>query len=314
MTRCSLIALWLGLSLACEDPFPDARERRPPRTPDTDLGDAHDTADTGIDTGIPGPDTQTVCYLGPDRADDQCHPTLPWQARWGPDWRWPASADPRYAHPTHLLDLDREDPATPLAPNFQLVELAEAWKGRWGIVQPRLIDALQAIRDDVGPVIVNSGFRHPAYNQTIGGATFSRHMYGDAADIRAPAVSLSALGARCEAEGAGYVQYYASHVHCDWRDDDPSTAFFSPVGAPQKHTEAHPRPQLRAHLERRGPTWSAPAEGWDEGEPLREWQAWSADGAPIASLTATTFTPPDGTHRVTVLVGRVISLDAIHPR
>jgi hypothetical protein len=32
-------------------------------------------------------------------------------------------------------------------------------------------------------LVVNSGFRTPAYNRRIGGATFSRHIYGDAVDV-----------------------------------------------------------------------------------------------------------------------------------
>jgi hypothetical protein len=36
-----------------------------------------------------------------------------------------------------------------------------------------------------GPLILTSTYRSPEYNAAIGGATFSRHMYGDAVDIRA---------------------------------------------------------------------------------------------------------------------------------
>lgn len=37
-----------------------------------------------------------------------------------------------------------------------------------------------------GPLVLSSTFRSPEYNAEIGGALFSRHMYGDAVDIRAP--------------------------------------------------------------------------------------------------------------------------------
>ena len=36
-----------------------------------------------------------------------------------------------------------------------------------------------------GPLIINSAFRDPEYNDAVGGALFSRHQYGDAVDIRA---------------------------------------------------------------------------------------------------------------------------------
>ena len=43
---------------------------------------------------------------------------------------------------------------------------------------------LQVLRDYVNkPIRVNSGYRSPAYNKKIGGATKSQHMLGRAADI-----------------------------------------------------------------------------------------------------------------------------------
>ena len=44
---------------------------------------------------------------------------------------------------------------------------------------------LDAFRERVGePVYINSGIRCAAHNAAVGGADDSRHMYGDAADIR----------------------------------------------------------------------------------------------------------------------------------
>lgn len=45
------------------------------------------------------------------------------------------------------------------------------------------INILQPLRDHFGPVVVNSGYRCPLLNETIGGATKSQHMLGQAADI-----------------------------------------------------------------------------------------------------------------------------------
>lgn len=42
---------------------------------------------------------------------------------------------------------------------------------------------LDRYRDVVGPVRIVSGYRDPAHNRRVGGATSSRHMAGDACDI-----------------------------------------------------------------------------------------------------------------------------------
>lgn len=43
---------------------------------------------------------------------------------------------------------------------------------------------LQPIRDEFGPVQVNSGYRSRGVNLAIGGSTTSQHCLGEAADIR----------------------------------------------------------------------------------------------------------------------------------
>ena len=47
-----------------------------------------------------------------------------------------------------------------------------------------LVDkVLDPLREKVGAIRVNSGYRTPAYNKQIGGATNSQHCRGEAADI-----------------------------------------------------------------------------------------------------------------------------------
>lgn len=51
-------------------------------------------------------------------------------------------------------------------------------------IDPRLIAMLDDIRDQFGPVQIVSGYRSPAWNKKVGGASQSYHMRGMAADIR----------------------------------------------------------------------------------------------------------------------------------
>lgn len=54
-----------------------------------------------------------------------------------------------------------------------------------GKVNPKLITLLDAIREKLqAPIIVLSGYRCEAHNKECGGAKFSQHMKGNAADIR----------------------------------------------------------------------------------------------------------------------------------
>lgn len=50
-----------------------------------------------------------------------------------------------------------------------------------------LVEFLDDFREEVGlPVYINSGIRCKAHNAAVGGSADSRHLYGDAADIRCP--------------------------------------------------------------------------------------------------------------------------------
>jgi uncharacterized protein YcbK (DUF882 family) len=43
---------------------------------------------------------------------------------------------------------------------------------------------LEPARIEVGPIIINSGFRNEAVNRQVGGVKNSQHLLGQAADIR----------------------------------------------------------------------------------------------------------------------------------
>jgi len=93
---------------------------------------------------------------------------------------------------------------------------------------------LEPMREKFGTALVLSGYRHELYNQAIGGARFSQHVYEQtfeavAADMRfakgTPAQwAAFARGLRAKEGGRGGVGRYdeAGFIHCDnrsWKAD-----------------------------------------------------------------------------------------------
>lgn len=300
-----------------EDPPVDEGDTPAPADEPEDEGEDAPVVDPPDDTQAPEPDPSdpieptapgALCFPGPDDADDVCVDVVPYDAAsFGSAYAYPSSSDARYQAPIRYIDLTLWDTDIPIAQNFVLGELVGVEKGRWAVLQPHFVRSLQRVRDAVGgPVSVNSGYRNPSWNAGVGGVEFSRHQWGDAADIASNGVALEDLGAICEDMGAAYVGYYAAHVHCDWRDDtlDPVLFGIAAGGA----SLAPPEHDASLVPGAPGAPWTAPASGWEEGEPLRAWTARDADGEVISTHTGSTFTPPDEAATVEVRVGGEIEL------
>ncbi|MEO0602263.1 MAG: D-Ala-D-Ala carboxypeptidase family metallohydrolase [Myxococcota bacterium] len=268
-----------------------------------DSGVVDPTDPTGVTDEPLGPSVD-ACYLGDARDGRTCVDASPIAASVsGYDYPSPFQGSPQYLAPERFLDLRDLDPELRLAPNFVLGEVTNRGRGQYGVVQTHAIDHLQAVRDEVGVLVVNSGYRSPGHNASIpGAASSSRHLYGDGFDLDPGEVDLNTLAAACEDEGAGYVEVYVSHVHCDWREDQLDRAFFDGV----RRVPFAVTPVRDATIAMEGDRLVAPAEGFPEGEPLREWSAYSEAGVLLVSETGRTFEPPSGTRRVTVRVGRVV--------
>ncbi|WP_409491292.1 D-Ala-D-Ala carboxypeptidase family metallohydrolase [Amycolatopsis sp. cmx-11-12] len=104
----------------------------------------------------------------------------------------------------------QDDDCTPV--NFTYAELNRCnsdWSG--GNVSPATAKAnalvsmwkLQAMRHAMGdrPIDVNGGFRSVACNNAVGGATNSRHLYGDAVDLGAGAQGFCGLAKQARNHG-----------------------------------------------------------------------------------------------------------------
>lgn len=263
-------------------------------------------------------DAPEVCFPGPQGNGNQCVPVVPVADLRGDvsDFEYPdpLGGSAQYARPLRFLDLSTVSPDLQVARNFQLSELAQEEKGRYAIVQSHAVGHIQAVRTELGePLRVNSGYRSPGYNAGIpGSATYSRHTYGDAFDLAPPSgVSLTDLEAACSAKGASFTRLYETHVHCDWRDDALDQGYFGVVVGPARAPDVTSSYRVADELELEA-AWvepvdgvlTAPAEGWPEGEPLREWTAFDKNGWIMDEAVSRTYLPPAGAAWVEVVIGR----------
>jgi Peptidase M15 len=247
-----------------------------------------------------------VCYPGQDNSYTTCFPTVPKSSSFPSGYNYPSHSSASYQPPLRFLDLSGVSASTKVAPNFTVGELMQSWKGKYGVYQVHMVDKIQSIRSQTGGALhVNSGYRNPSYNSSVGGATYSRHMYGDAVDMWSSATSLNGLKTRCNNLGADYVGMYSSHIHCDWRYASKDPSFYGSAdwqGGPLVHDHSD-LPEHAASLALVADVWTAPADDFDEGEPYREWTAFDENGQIIEVVAAEAYIPPADAAIVEVMVG-----------
>jgi len=261
-----------------------------------------------------------ACFPGEDDNGDTCFALDEASSITDPDYDYPdpLNDSEQYSPPARYLNLDRADVTRKLARNFALGEMVRTDRGRYAVIQSHAVSTLQDLRDELGGLRVNSGYRSPGHNTSIpGSATYSRHQFGDAFDLSPLQTDLDALEAACNAAGASYVGVYVTHRHCDWREHELDVAFYGTelegsgaAEVPLDIPSFRAFPQTDAYIDLidtpEGWELTAPAEGWDEGEPLREWTAYDASGRIIDEQTSGTYEPPEDAVEVEVVVGREV--------
>ena len=92
-----------------------------------------------------------------------------------------------YAAVGFFVNLGSAPLAEWVSANFRLSEYVNPTLlrgGRRAYVDAQIVDHVQQIRSGLARALVlNSAFRAPEHNREVGGATYSRHLYGDAVDI-----------------------------------------------------------------------------------------------------------------------------------
>ena len=108
-----------------------------------------------------------------------------------------------------------------LSANFKVKEFACADGSDPVFIDSDLVNVLQKIRNHFGKaVIITSAYRTPPHNKSVGGTTYSQHLYGKAADIKVKGVAPKKVAAYAEKllPNRGGIGIYNTFTHIDVRE------------------------------------------------------------------------------------------------
>jgi len=121
-----------------------------------------------------------------------------------------------------LKEFKWASPLMYMSKNFRLSEFMENDDLEYIKLDSNLVLALQDLRNSFNKSIkINSGYRSPAYNKAIGGASKSQHLSGNAADIVVSGKNASTVQNFVKEHyrelGIGGLGIYKSFTHIDTR-------------------------------------------------------------------------------------------------
>ena len=115
-----------------------------------------------------------------------------------------------------------KDGSNKLSTNFKVSEFACQDASDPIFVSPELVTVLQSIRTHFGkPVTINSAYRTASHNKSVGGAAYSQHLYGMAADIVVKGISPKVVAVYAETllPNKGGIGIYNGFTHIDVRKE-----------------------------------------------------------------------------------------------
>lgn len=114
----------------------------------------------------------------------------------------------------------KKDGSHKVSENFKVKEFACKDASDTVFINDELVELLQKIRNHFGKAVhITSAYRTDAYNKKVGGANYSQHLYGNAADIWITGVPPKEIYDYVDSEypfGLG-LGLYDSFVHVDIR-------------------------------------------------------------------------------------------------
>lgn len=111
--------------------------------------------------------------------------------------------------------------------HFSFIEFRSKGNG-WIELRRELVRGLEKLRVIQGPIGIVSGYRDPAHNKKVGGASNSQHLYGNGADID-PKVHYTAVRKLQVFSGIGYDGSTGRVRHVDVRHLGPNPTGGSPT-------------------------------------------------------------------------------------
>lgn len=92
---------------------------------------------------------------------------------------------------SYIMDMNRNDS---ISNHFKVKEFACRDGSQIVFIDEYLVSILEILRNKIKrPIIINSGYRTPEQNKRVGGARYSYHMRGMAADIRTDGMTAKEL-------------------------------------------------------------------------------------------------------------------------